>query len=162
MTRSKILTRDGLRIWRQFERQRGHRVVWTNGCFDLLHAGHVTSLEAAKELGDRLIVGVNSDDSVRGNKGSDRPIIPEADRARLIAALACVDAVCIFDDATPTAILAEIQPDVHCKGDDYAPGRGKPIPEADTVTGYGGTIAFLPFVPGLSTTAIVDKLRKAA
>jgi rfaE bifunctional protein nucleotidyltransferase chain/domain len=162
MTRAKILSRDDLLTWRLLQKRAGRRVVWTNGCFDLLHAGHVASLEAARELGDYLVVGVNSDASVRGNKGPERPIVAEADRARVLAALACVDIVTIFSEATPETILAQLQPDVHCKGAEYAPGGGRVVPEANVVAAYGGVICYLPLVPGLSTTTIVQRLRTAA
>ena len=162
MTRQKILTRNDLLTWRQQQRQAGRRVVWTNGCFDLLHPGHVASLEAARELGDCLVVGVNSDASVRTNKGPERPVMNEANRATMLAALACVDAVTIFAEATPEVILAALQPDVHCKGAEYAPGMGRSIPEADIVAAYGGVIAFLPLVPGISTSILLERLKKAA
>lgn len=162
MTRQKIFSRDDLIAWRQAERQAGHRVVWTNGCFDLLHPGHVASLQAAREQGQRLIVGINSDASVRANKGPTRPVMTELDRAKMLAALECVDAVTIFDEETPEQILMALQPDVHCKGAEYAPPHGRPVPEAKIVAAYGGTIVYLPLVPGISTTAILERLRKAA
>lgn len=159
---SKITNFDDLLAWRQQQREAGRKVVWTNGCFDIVHAGHVASLQAARALGDCLIVGLNSDRSVRGNKGPERPMNNQHDRAVLLAAMECVDRVLIFDDATPTQVLAALQPDVHCKGAEYAPPHGRPVPEAETVKAYGGTIAYLPLVPGLSTTAILDRLRRAA
>ena len=136
----------------------GETVVWTNGCFDLLHLGHVRNLEAARALGDVLVVGVNSDLSVRQLKGSGRPIVPENERAQIIAALACVDYVILFDELTPEAAIARLQPDIHCKGADYAPPHGKPIPEASVVAGYGGRIAFLPLLPALSTSDLVRRV----
>jgi rfaE bifunctional protein nucleotidyltransferase chain/domain len=133
-------------------------VVWTNGCFDLVHVGHVRSLCAARDLGDVLVVGVNSDSSVRQLKGPTRPILAQAERAELLAALECVDAVIIFDEQTPETSLAKLQPDVHCKGADYAPPHGKPVPEARVVEAYGGKVLFLPLVPATSTSIIVERI----
>jgi D-glycero-beta-D-manno-heptose 1-phosphate adenylyltransferase len=137
----------------------GRTVVWTNGCFDLLHAGHVQSLLAASEHGDVLIVGLNSDHSIRQLKGPARPIVPEAERAQVVAALACVDYVVLFDDLVPTNLLEQIRPDVHCKGADYAPPHGKPIPERTIVEAHGGRVAFLPLVPGMSTSELIQRIR---
>ena len=133
-------------------------MVWTNGCFDLLHAGHARSLTAARSLGDVLVVGLNSDRSVRAIKGPSRPIVPEQERAELLAALTCVDAVIIFDEDTPEAALRRLQPDVHCKGADYAPPHGKPVPERAVVEAYGGRVEFLPLLAGVSTTEIIKRL----
>jgi rfaE bifunctional protein nucleotidyltransferase chain/domain len=141
-------------------RQRGKTVVWTNGCFDILHAGHVRTLQAARAYGDVLIVGLNSDRSVRALKGPRRPIVPEAERAEVLAALRCVDHVLIFEELTPENVLARLQPDIHCKGGDYAPPHGKPVPEAHIVEGYGGRIAYLPLLPDVSTTDIVRRIRE--
>jgi D-beta-D-heptose 7-phosphate kinase/D-beta-D-heptose 1-phosphate adenosyltransferase len=147
------------------ERRAGHRaahqtVVWTNGCFDMLHAGHVLSLQAARRLGDVLVVGVNSDVSVARLKGPGRPIIAASQRALLLAALECVDYVIIFDELTPESALARLEPDVHCKGADYAPPHGKPIPEAAVVAAYGGRVEFLPLVPALSTSDLLRRARE--
>ena len=136
-------------------------MVWTNGCFDLLHAGHVQNLEAARCFGDFLVVGINSDESVRRQKGAGRPIVPAAQRAAVLAGLACVDFVVVFDEDTPEAALARLRPEVHCKGADYAPPDGKPIPEAGLVASYGGRVEFLPLVPCLSTTDIVRRIQAA-
>ncbi|HWA17111.1 MAG TPA: adenylyltransferase/cytidyltransferase family protein, partial [Gemmatimonadales bacterium] len=124
----------------------------------LLHVGHIASLEAARALGDALIVGVNSDASVRGLKGPDRPLVPEAQRARVLAALSAVDRVLIFGEPTPEVVLDALRPDVHTKGADYAPPAGKPIPEQRVVEAYGGRIAFLPLVEGWSTTDLAARL----
>jgi rfaE bifunctional protein nucleotidyltransferase chain/domain len=140
----------------------GTTVVWTNGCFDLLHVGHVLNLQAARRNGDILIVGVNSDRSVRCLKGLGRPVLPQAERAEVLAALECVSYVLIFDDDDPVRILRALRPDVHCKGAEYAPPHGKPIPEAPIVASYGGRLAFLPLVPGISTTDIVRRIREIA
>jgi len=143
-------------------RKAGRRVVWTNGCFDLLHIGHIRNLQAAKALGDILVVGVNSDASIRQLKGPDRPIVPQAERVEILAALACVDCVVVFEELTPEAVLARLQPDIHCKGADYAPPHGKPIPEAKVVAAYGGRIEFLPLVEAKSTTTLVQQIRSAS
>jgi rfaE bifunctional protein nucleotidyltransferase chain/domain len=139
--------------WRREQR----RVVWTNGVFDVLHAGHLSSLRAARAFGDVLVVGVNADESVRAAKGSNRPIFPVAERAEMLAALEIVDAVTVFHEATPADALAKLKPDVHCKGADYAPPNGKPIPEAEVVRAYGGRIEFLPLVPERSTTSTIAR-----
>lgn len=139
-------------------RQRGRTVVWTNGVFDLLHVGHLHSLREARRHGDILVVGINSDASVKANKGPNRPIFPAAERVELLAALDLVDAITVFDDETPVRILEALKPDVHVKGADYAPPNGKPIPEAEIVEGYGGRIEFVRLVPGRSSTSTLDKL----
>lgn len=143
-------------------RAEGRRVVVTNGAFDLLHAGHVAYLQAARALGDILIVGLNSDASVRGYKGPTRPIVPEAQRAFVLAALRCVDYVTIF--ATPTAegLVQALSPDVYVKGGDYAhPGsnNGKPLPEAPHVLAYGGRVELIPYAEGLSTSALIARIK---
>jgi rfaE bifunctional protein nucleotidyltransferase chain/domain len=157
---SKFVDLPALLARRAVYRQQARTVVWTNGCFDLLHAGHVQSLLAASTLGDILIVGLNSDSSIRRLKGPARPILPEAERAQILAALECVDHVLVFDDLVPTRLLEQIQPDVHCKGADYAPPHGKPIPERAVVEAYGGRVAFLPLVPGLSTSQLIQRIRQ--
>jgi rfaE bifunctional protein nucleotidyltransferase chain/domain len=141
-------------------RQEKKTVVWTNGCFDLLHVGHVRNLQAARSLGDVLVVGVNSDASVRQLKGPGRPLVPAAQRVEVLAALECVDYVVVFEELTPIAAIARLQPDVHCKGADYAPPDGKPIPEAPVVASYGGRIEFLSLVPCLSTSDLVRRIRE--
>ncbi len=145
--------------WREGLRTRKKTVAWTNGVFDVLHIGHLESLRGARRHGDALIVGVNSDASVKRNKGPERPIFPVAERLEMLAALEIVDALVVFDDPTPEAMLAAIKPDVHVKGADYAPG-GKPIPERALVEGYGGKIAFVPLVPGRSSTDTLARLLK--
>lgn len=156
---SKVVELPALLAFRRGCRERGQVVAWTNGCFDLVHAGHVRSLEAARACGDVLVVGVNSDRSVRQYKGNGRPLLAEGERAALLAALECVSRVMIFDDLEPSAILAQLQPDVHCKGMDYAPPHGKPIPEAAVVAAYGGQVRFLDLVPGVSTTELIRRIR---
>ena len=141
-------------------KKEGKTVVWTNGCFDLLHVGHVRSLEAARRMGDVLIVGVNSDDSVRRIKGPGRPIVPAAERAEILAALSCVDHVVVFDETTPEEAISRWKPDVHCKGADYAPPDGKPIPEAEVIEAYDGRIEFLPLSGSISTSDIIQRIRQ--
>jgi D-glycero-beta-D-manno-heptose 1-phosphate adenylyltransferase len=155
----KVATWAALLDVREEWRREGRIVVWTNGVFDLLHVGHVRSLEAAKALGDVLVVGVNADESVRELKGPDRPLVGAAERAEVVAGLASVDRVVVFDEPTPERVLAELQPDVHAKGADYAPPDGKPLPERELVESYGGRIEFLPFVPARSTTDLVERIR---
>jgi D-glycero-beta-D-manno-heptose 1-phosphate adenylyltransferase len=159
-TTRKIVDWPTLLAVRERARAAGQVVAWTNGCFDLLHVGHIRNLQTARGLGDLLVVGVNSDSSVRQLKGPGRPIVPEAERAEVLSALACVDYVIVFDERTPEAALERLRPDVHCKGADYAPPHGKPIPEAALVAGYGGRIEFLPLVPGTSTSDLVRRARE--
>ena len=154
--RGSVVALDDLLAVREQWSHAGSAVVWTNGAFDVLHAGHLASLEAARELGDLLIVGVNSDEAVRRLKGEGRPLVPQADRAALLAALRGVDYVVIFEEDTPEKVLERLRPDVHCKGADYKPPDGKPIPERAVVESYGGRVEFLPLVPGRSTTELVD------
>lgn len=136
-------------------RSDGRRVVFTNGVFDLLHPGHVRYLQAARELGDVLILGLNSDRSVRANKGPARPITPEAERAEILEALACVDVVAIFDEETPAGIIEAVQPDVLVKGADWAADA---IVGRDTVERRGGKVVRVPIEEGWSTTGIVGKI----
>jgi D-beta-D-heptose 7-phosphate kinase/D-beta-D-heptose 1-phosphate adenosyltransferase len=139
-------------------RQRGQTVVFTNGVFDLLHPGHVRYLRAAREEGDVLVVAVNSDRSVRGNKGSDRPIVAEAERAEVVAALAAVEAVIVFDDPTPARVVEALQPDVLVKGADWA---ANDIVGRATVEARGGKVVRVPIETGWSTTTILAKIRGA-
>ncbi len=139
------------------EKRNGRRVVFANGCFDLLHPGHVETLEKARALGDVLIVGVNSDRSVREAKGSGRPIVPEQERAEVLAALQCVDAVVIFDEPTPREIITALLPDVLVKGGDWASDQ---IIGREEVEAAGGQVVSVPVVAGYSTSAMVEKIRK--
>ncbi len=134
----------------------GLEVVFTNGCFDLLHLGHLSYLEAARRLGDRLVVGLNSSESVRRLKGPERPINDDATRSAMLAALAFVDLVVLFEDDTPAALIEALRPDVLVKGGDYRP---EDIVGAETVLSLGGKVAVLPFVEGYSTTATLEKFR---
>ena len=143
--------------WVTERRQRGERIVFTNGVFDLLHPGHVRYLQQARQHGDALVVAVNSDRSARAlDKGMDRPINNESDRAEVLAALACVDVVVIFDQATPHEIVSALQPDVLVKGADWATGT---IVGADIVEARGGRVVRIPLADGYSTTAIVKRVR---
>jgi D-beta-D-heptose 7-phosphate kinase/D-beta-D-heptose 1-phosphate adenosyltransferase len=137
--------------------RRGERVVFTGGCFDLLHVGHVRSLEQARRLGDRLVVGVNSDASVRRLKGASRPLVPARQRAEVLAALECVDWVVIFPEATPRALIAALEPDVYAKGGDWplAVLRREDLPEAFT-----GRVVRLRQIPGIRTTRIVERAER--
>jgi len=135
----------------------GRTVVFTNGVFDLIHPGHVRYLRHARDLGDVLVVGVNSDRSVRANKGPGRPIVPEAERAELLAALDCVDAVVIFDEDTPEAVVGALQPDILVKGADWAADA---IVGRDIVEARGGRVVRVPLAPGYSTSSIIEKIRR--
>jgi len=135
----------------------GLTVVWTNGCYDLLHVGHVRMLAGAKALGHVLVVGLNGDGSVRELKGPGRPLVAEQERAEILAAQRSVDHVVIFDDLTPSAILDRVRPDVHVKGADYADGR-LPMPEADVVRAYGGRVEFVELTPERSTSRLATQL----
>lgn len=150
----RILERDAL--LERYRRPRSERVVFTNGCFDILHRGHVEYLYAARALGDRLVVAVNTDDSVRRLKGDDRPIVPLDDRMYVLAGLGCVDAVTPFHEDTPRELLAALLPDVLVKGGDYAPDQ---VVGAREVREAGGEVIILPFIEGRSTTGIIRRLQ---
>jgi len=153
----KVMTRDQLVLLLQAARTQGKRIVFTNGCFDLMHVGHTRYLQAAKELGDLLIVAVNSDASVRSlNKASDRPIVSEAQRAEVVAALGCVDYVILFDEPDPQSLIAVLQPDVLVKGGDWAVER---IVGREIVESRGGVVRTIPLVPGVSTTSLIQRIR---
>lgn len=155
----KILTPDRLRPWREGLRAAGKTLVVTNGCFDILHLGHVTYLEAAREQGDALLVGLNSDASVRQLKGPGRPVNPQADRAAVLAALQAVDGVCIFDELRATRFLALARPDIYVKGGDFTVDQ-LPAEERDEVARCGAKIVTLALVPGRSTTAVLEKIAR--
>lgn len=138
-------------------REAGATVVFTNGCFDILHAGHVRYLEQAKSYGDILVLGLNTDASVRENKGPRRPINSERDRAEVVGALRAVDYVVLFGEKTAERIIEKVRPDVYVKGADY---EGKPLPEADVVKRWGGRVAFVPMVAGRSTTHVIEKIQE--
>jgi D-glycero-beta-D-manno-heptose 1-phosphate adenylyltransferase len=145
-TTSKVLTRDELRA------RAGERITLANGCFDLLHVGHIRYLQAAKDLGGKLVVAVNSDYSVRALKGISRPIMPEGERAEILAALSSVDAVVIFTEPDVRALIREIQPDIQAKGTDYTADS---VPERDVVTSYGGRVAIVGDPKDHSATEII-------
>lgn len=134
-------------------RDQSARLVTTNGCFDVLHAGHIRLLTAARDLGDRLVVGLNSDDSVRALKGEDRPLVPEADRAATLAALPFVDWVQIFSEPTPDPVLEVVRPVVHVKGGDY---RAEDLPEHDLIQQLGGRVVIVPELPGTHTSSLLQ------
>lgn len=156
---TKVLSREELLSALADERATGKRIVFTNGCFDLMHVGHTRYLQAAKALGDVLVVGVNSDTSVRTlDKGPDRPIVPQAQRAEVLGALDCVDFVTIFDESNPLQLIAAVQPDVLVKGGDWGIDLivGREIVEA-----RGGVVKTVPLVPGLSTTSLLQRIRSS-
>ena len=153
-----MLSRSDAAAFAQRLRAAGKQVVFTNGVFDLIHPGHVRYLQEARSLGDALIVGVNADESVRRNKGEGRPVTPERERAELIAALACVDAVTVFEEDTPADVIRAIQPDVLVKGADWAADQ---IVGRDTVEALGGRVVRVAVEEGYSTTAILQRIREA-
>jgi D-glycero-beta-D-manno-heptose 1-phosphate adenylyltransferase len=157
--RDKIIAWDKLPEWRAARRAGGRKLVVTNGCFDILHPGHVTYLENARNLGDVLLVGLNSDAATRQLKGPGRPVNAEADRAAVLAALASVDGVCIFAEKTATRFLAAAQPDIYVKGGDYTL-ETLSQEERRAVEQAGGKIVIVPFVPGKSTTALLEKISR--
>ena len=151
-----ILDRGELLRVREGLRAAGRRLVFTNGCFDLLHVGHVRYLAAARALGDALLVAVNSDRSVRALKGAGRPVMSEGERAELLAALACVDFVTVFDEESPRRLISEVLPDVLVKGGDYGLDE---IHGREEVERAGGRVLALPFVEGASTTGIIERIK---
>lgn len=153
-TRQKILTWSDLDRWVAYWRFLEQKIVFTNGCFDLLHLGHVSYLEAAARLGDVLVVGVNSDDSVRRLKGPTRPLQSQEARTRILAALEFVEAVVIFEEDTPLRLIEKIAPDVLVKGGDYTPDK---VVGAEFVRSRGGEVVILPFVEGYSTTGLIER-----
>lgn len=151
-----LINRETLLQQRTDYRQAGRTVVFTNGCFDILHAGHVRYLNEAKKLGDVLVIGLNSDESVRMLKGEGRPVNPAADRAEVLAGLRAVDHVVVFSDATAEELVRQLQPDIYVKGGDYSLER---LPEATTVASYGGKTVLIPMVEGRSTTNVIRRLQ---
>jgi rfaE bifunctional protein nucleotidyltransferase chain/domain len=157
--RDKLIAWEDLPAWRARLRARGKKLVATNGCFDLLHPGHVTYLEAARNLGDALLVGLNADAAVRGLKGAGRPVNSEADRAAVLAALASVDGVCLFAESTATRFLTVAQPEIYAKGGDYTLDTINQE-ERRIVEQAGGRVVILPVVPGKSTTALLQAISR--
>jgi rfaE bifunctional protein nucleotidyltransferase chain/domain len=153
----QVLALDAAVAWRGG--QVGRTVVFTNGVFDLLHVGHVRYLQAARALGDALIVGVNGDASTAAIKPG-RPYVPQDERAEVLAALACVDVAVIFADMTANGIIEALRPDVYVKGGDWGQPGGKQPPEAPLVAAYGGRIAYIAYLPGHSTTELVERIRR--
>ena len=153
----KVLNRDELALVVRDLRAQAKKSVFTNGCFDLLHRGHIEYLRAAHELGDVLVVGLNTDRSVRALKGPDRPIQPENDRAEIMAALECVDYVTLFDEDTPLSLISRIVPHVLVKGGDWPVER---IVGRDVVEGAGGRVLSIPYVAGLSTSELIRRIRR--
>lgn len=150
----KILSAEDLVA--RYGRPRDRKVVFTNGCFDLLHRGHVEYLYAARALGDLLVLGLNSDASVQRLKGPSRPLVPELDRAIVLAGLACVDAVAIFTEDTPRDLIAALLPDLLVKGGDYRPEE---VAGREEVEAAGGDVVIIPFLPGRSTTGLIQKMQ---
>ncbi len=150
----KIIVRDSVEVQRKkFSNQ---KVIFTNGCFDILHPGHVEYLARARDLGDLLWIGLNADESVKRLKGPSRPLNLEMDRAIVLAGLGCVDYITIFSEDTPLELLRILKPDVHTKGGDYIKEK---LPEYPLVQSYGGEVVILPFLPGKSTTSILEKAK---
>lgn len=152
-----IIDKDNLANFCETLRKNGKRIVFTNGCFDILHAGHVRYLTAAKALGDVLVLGLNSDSSVRGLKGEGRPINNENDRAEVVGALKAVDYVSIFSESTAEKTISLVKPDIYVKGGDYTLDT---LPEAKIVQSYGGRVEFIDMVEGRSTTNVIKKIQK--
>jgi D-glycero-beta-D-manno-heptose 1-phosphate adenylyltransferase len=156
---ARIVTREELTELVEADRAAGRTVALANGCFDLLHAGHVRYLEAAAAEADRLIVAVNDDEAVRRLKGEGRPILPADDRAELVAGLRAVDYVLVFPELTVTELLLQFKPDVHCKGTDYTP---ETVPERDVVKSYGGRVAIVGDAKAHSTHDLLARIRQSA
>src|ERR1700681_3015920 len=154
----KIVSQDELILLIAREKRDGRRVVFTNGCFDLLHPGHVRCLAEARALGDLLVVAVNSDSSVRGNKGPERPLVPQNDRAEVLAALASVDYVTIFDEPTPRELISRVLPSVLVKGADWALDQ---VAGREEVEASGGRVVSIPLASGYSTTNLVQRIRNS-
>lgn len=156
MSIAKIVTRDEAARFIREAHDTGRKVAMANGVFDLIHVGHVRYLQAAREMADALVVAVNSDASTRAYKGPDRPMVPEEERAEMVAALACVDRVMVFDEPDVRATLRALRPDIHVKGTDYTPDT---IPEKEEVMAYGGRVAVAGDPKNHSSTAVIEKLR---
>ncbi len=157
MAEGKVVTRQELRRRAEEWRRAGKKIVLANGCFDLLHVGHVRYLHAARELGDKLVVGINGDNSVRGLKGPGRPLMPATERAEILAALADVDAVVIFDEPNVHALIRELRPDVHAKGTDYT---AESVPERETVIACGGRVEIVGDPKDHSASDYIARLRQ--
>jgi D-beta-D-heptose 7-phosphate kinase/D-beta-D-heptose 1-phosphate adenosyltransferase len=158
-SRSKVKTVRQLKPILARLRRRGERIVFTNGCFDLLHIGHLRYLQRARRHGDRLVVAINSDRSVRKIKGPPRPLLPQAERAEVLAALSCVDFVTVFDEPDPLAVITALQPDVLIKGSDWSQNR---IIGREVVERRGGRVRRVPLVKGISTTRLIERILKTS
>jgi D-glycero-beta-D-manno-heptose 1-phosphate adenylyltransferase len=158
MTTSKILTLERLLEAAAQQRAHGKKIVFANGAFDLLHAGHVRYLEAARQEGDWLAVGVNSDESIRRAKGPARPIVPEPERAEIVAALGCVDAVVVFGEDSPADLIGRLRPDIHAKGTDYT---AQSVPERAAVAAYGGRTVIVGDPKDHATTDLIERIRES-
>jgi D-beta-D-heptose 7-phosphate kinase/D-beta-D-heptose 1-phosphate adenosyltransferase len=158
-SRSKVKTVRQLKPILARLRRRGERIVFTNGCFDLLHIGHLRYLQRARRHGDRLVVAINSDRSVRKIKGPPRPLLPQAERAEVLAALSCVDFVTVFDEPDPLAVITALQPDVLIKGSDWSQNR---IIGREVVEGRGGRVRRVPLVKGISTSRLIERILKTS
>ncbi len=155
--RRKISSRKALRSKLARRQARGERIVFTSGCFDLLHIGHLRSMEQARRLGDVLVVGVNRDQRVRQLKGRDRPLLPEGQRAELLAGLECVDHVVLFGEDTAGPLIRALKPDIVCKGGEY---RGPPVPEQEVIEALGGRFVLLRQVPGVRSSSLIRRARR--
>jgi D-beta-D-heptose 7-phosphate kinase/D-beta-D-heptose 1-phosphate adenosyltransferase len=151
----KTLSRESLRLKLDEHKREGKKIVFTNGCFDILHVGHVRYLQEAKKLGDVLVLGLNSDSSVRTLKGEKRPLVPQEERAEILAALESVDYVTIFDEATPLELIGYLKPDLLVKGGDWSEDA---IVGADIIKQWGGRVVVAPLIEGRSTTNVVEKI----
>jgi len=156
---SKIINLTELAELVSVLKKKGKKVVWTNGCFDILHAGHIHLLEQARSFGDILIVGLNTDDSIKRLKGPERPINPENERVQVISALSPVDYIVLFEEDTPCNAISILMPDIHVKGGDYDPNDYEKMPEAKIINEYGGEVKIIPLVKGHSTTNIIKKIK---
>lgn len=152
-----LIAKDDIEVFCEILRKGNKRIVFTNGCFDILHAGHVRYLAQARALGDCLILGLNTDASVRRLKGDQRPINSELDRAEIVGGLRSVDYVVLFGEPTAEDLVSRVRPDVYVKGGDYTP---ETLPEAKIVSEYGGQIKFIPMVEGRSTTNVIEKIKQ--
>jgi D-glycero-beta-D-manno-heptose 1-phosphate adenylyltransferase len=163
-SQQKILSRSDLASEVARRQASGQRGVFTNGCFDLLHLGHVRYLQDARELGDFLVLGLNDDESVHMLKGPGRPLVPASERAEILAALACVDYVTVFPEKTANALIDLLQPTIYVKGGDYANAQSNEpdltrLPEASSILAYGGVIRLIPYLPGHSTTELISAIK---
>lgn len=157
MTENKIVSlEEAIKRTEDWQKE-GKKIVFTNGCFDIVHLGHIDYLEKAKSLGDKLILGLNTDASVKRLKGETRPVVNEYARSRMMAAFEFIDAVILFDEPTPLEVIQEIQPDILVKGDDYVV---ETIVGADFVMGKGGEVKTIPLVKGYSTTSLIEKIKQ--